>query len=61
MGEAEAVCKKMKHFFFSTISGSSDSEPELMGSNFRFTSWMELFPLWCLLIYPIGLLPEIES
>lgn len=45
-------------FFFSTISGSSDLEPEFMGSNFRFTSWMSP---WCLLIYPTGLLPERQS
>lgn len=60
MGAGGPVCKEMRHVFFlsSTISGSSDLEPEFMGSNFRFTSWMELFPPWCPLIYPIGLLPE---
>lgn len=56
--------RKMRHFGFfplSAISGSSDLEPEFMGSNFRFTSCMELFPPWYLLIYPTGLLPERES
>ena len=46
VGEGGPVCKKMRHIFFSsTISGSSDLEPEFMGSNVRFTSWMELFLL----------------
>ena len=45
-------------FLSSTLSGSSDLEPDLTDSNFKFISWTELSPPY-LLIYPIGLLPEI--